>query len=114
MRTIAAIERTRTTRGKISKETSYYITSLPGNAKRIAQVARSHWGIENGQHWVLDVTMDEDMCRVRKDNAAENLAILRRVAISIINIVKGKLSVKAPLKKAGWDPSFLEKILVGT
>ena len=114
VRTIAAIERTRTTRGKISKETSYYITSLPGNAKRIAQVARSHWGIENGQHWVLDVTMDEDMCRVRKDNAAENLAILRRVAISMINIVKGKLSVKAALKKAGWDPSFLEKILVGT
>lgn len=112
-RTIAAIRRKRKIRGKVSTEISYYITSLPGDAKQIAMAARSHWAIENSQHWVLDVTMNEDMCRVRKDNGAENLAILRRAVISMINVVKDKLSVQAAIKRAAWDTSFLETILVG-
>lgn len=114
VRTIAMIQRSRTIRDKTSEETSYYITSLPAKAKQIALAARSHWKIENSQHWVLDVTMNEDMCRVRKDNAAENLAILRRIAISMVNLVKGKMSVRASIKQACWDTSFLEAIFVGT
>ena len=113
IRTIAAIERNRTMRGKTSTEMSYYITSLPGNAKRIALSARSHWAIENSQHWVLDVTMNEDMCRARKDNAAINLVTLRRMGINMINQVKGNMSVRRSLKKAALDTSFLEKILAG-
>lgn len=111
--TIAMIERTRTIRGKVSTEMSYYITSLPGSAKRIAISARSHWGNENSQHWVLDVTMNEDMCRARKDNSAVNLATLRRVAVNMINLVKGKTSIRRMMKKAGWETSFLEMILAG-
>jgi predicted transposase YbfD/YdcC len=113
IRTIAMIELKRTIRGKVSAETSYYITSLSGDAKRIARSARSHWAIENSQHWVLDVTMNEDMNRARKDNAAVNLATLRRVAINMINLVKGKTSIRGSMKKAGWDTSCLEKILAG-
>jgi len=113
IKTIAKIERKRTIRGKTSAETSYYISSLPGDAKRIALSGRSHWGIENSQHWVLDVTMNEDMSRARKDNAAVNLATLRRVAINMINLVKGKWSIRGSMKAAGWDTSFLERILAG-
>jgi predicted transposase YbfD/YdcC len=113
IRTIAAIERKRTIRGKTSTEMSYYITSLPGNAKRIALSARSHWAIENSQHWVLDVTMNEDMSRARKDNAAINLVTLRRMAVNMINLVKGGVSVRRSVKKAALDTSFLEKILAG-
>lgn len=113
VRTIAAIERVRTIKGKRSVETTYYITTHKANAERIAVIARSHWSIENGLHWVLDVTMNEDMNRVRKDNAPENLAVLRRIAVSMINQVKGKRSVRRCLMLAGWDTSFLDKVLVG-
>jgi len=113
VRTMAMIIRERKIREKTSAETSYYITSLEGNATKIAEAARSHWGVENSLHWVLDVTMNEDMNRIRKDNAPENLAILRRIAVSMVNQVKGKKSVRRCLKAAGWDTSFLEQILVG-
>jgi len=113
VRTIAAIERKRTIRDKTSMETTYYITNLGANAERIASIARSHWGIENGLHWVLDVTMNEDMSRIRKDHAPENLAVIRRIAVSMVNQVKGKKSVRRSRKYAGWDVRFLKKILTG-
>jgi predicted transposase YbfD/YdcC len=113
VRTISMIGRKRTIRGKTSEETTYYIASLAANAEKIASIARSHWGIENSLHWRLDVTMNEDMNRVRKDHSPENLAVLRRIAISMMNQVKGKRSVRACLKLAAWDPSFLECVLAG-
>jgi len=113
IRTLAMIKRKRTIRETSSEETSYYITSLEGNARKIAEAARSHWAIENSLHWVLDVTMNEDMNRIRKDNAPENMAVMRRVAISMVNQIKGKLSVRRALKSAAMDTDFLEKILVG-
>jgi predicted transposase YbfD/YdcC len=113
IRTVVMIKRSRKIRGKTSTESSYYITSLPADAKRIAEAARSHWSIENSQHWVLDVIMNEDMSRARTDNAAVNLATLRRIAVNMINLVKGKTSIRGCMKKAGWDTSFLEKILAG-
>jgi predicted transposase YbfD/YdcC len=111
--TIAMIRRKRTIRGKSSVETSYYISSLPCDAEKIARIARAHWRVENSLHWVLDVTMNEDMSRVRKDYGAENLAILRRQAVSMVNQVKGKMSVRGALKFAGWENSFLELVLLG-
>lgn len=112
--TIAMIRRKRVTaKGNSKAETTYYITSLTGNAENIATIARAHWRVENSLHWVLDVTMNEDMSRVRKDNAPENLAVIRRVVVSMVNQVKGKKSVRGCLKSAGWDTSFLEEILVG-
>jgi len=112
VRSLVMLNRKRTIRGKTTTETIYYITSLGSDAEKIATAARSHWKIENNLHWVLDVTMNEDMNRIRKDNAPENLAILRRIAVSMVNQVKGKKSVRGSLKLAGWDTSFLERILV--
>ncbi len=113
IRTLAMVKRKRTIRGKASEESSYYISSLEGNARKIAEAARSHWAVENSLHWVLDVTMNEDMNRIRKDNAPENMAVIRRVAISMINQVKGKLSVRRARKSAALDTDLLERILAG-
>ena len=107
------IEATRNIREKTSIETRYYISSLPGDAEKIALAARSHWGIENSLHWVLDVIMNEDMSRARKDEAAANLATMRRVALNMAKRVKGKTSIRRTFKKAGWDTSVLERIFVG-
>ena len=113
VRTVVKITRERTTKDKTTTETIYYITSLKSDAERIATIARSHWSIENSLHWVLDVTMNEDMNRVRKDHAPENLAVLRRVVVSMVNQVKGKKSVRRLRNLAGLDTSHLEKILAG-
>jgi predicted transposase YbfD/YdcC len=97
-------------------ETRYYISSLPGDAKKIALAAREHWAIENSLHWVLDVTMNEDMSRIRKDNAPENLATLRRIAINMVKKqkieMKGGPSVRRAMKLACYRSASLEHILV--
>src|SRR3989304_6232601 len=74
---IAAIEAERRIGRKVTKETRFFISSLKGSAKKLAAAAREHWRIENSLHWVLDVTLNEDQSRIRKDHAPENLAILR-------------------------------------
>lgn len=111
---IAAIEAQRHIGDKVTCETRYFISSLTGSAEQLAQAARGHWGIENSLHWVLDVTMGEDDSRIRRDNAPENLATLRRIALNLVKGAKpSKASVRGSLKRAGWDNSFLEAVLVG-
>lgn len=112
-RSMMMVEATRTIRDKTSSETRYYISDLPGEAEKLALIARSHWGIENGLHWVLDVIMNEDRSRARKDNAAANLATMRRIAINMAKRVKGKSSIRRTFNKAGWNTSFLERVLIG-
>jgi predicted transposase YbfD/YdcC len=94
----------------------YYISSLPGDAQKIALAAREHWAIENSLHYVLDVTMNEDMSRVRKDNAPENLATLRRIAINMVRKdktpMKGRPSIRRAMKRAAYLNCSLEQILV--
>lgn len=75
----------RTVDGKTTVETRYYISSLPNNAEIFGQSVRSHWGIENSLHWILDVALNEDDCRIRKDNAPENFAVMRRLAVNLIS-----------------------------
>ena len=75
---------TRIIADKITKEVSYYITSLPSQAERILHAVRTHWSIENKLHWVLDVALNEDHSRVRKDQAPENLAVLRHIALNLL------------------------------
>ena len=111
---IAAIEAQRRIGHKVTKETRYFISSLRGSAQQLAEAARKHWGIENSLHWVLDVTMNEDQSRVRKNHAPENLALLRRLALNLIKKAKPpKKSVRGSIKRAGWNNAFLEAILVG-
>ena len=89
----------------------YYLLSTYMPAKRLLQVARSHWSIENQMHWVLDVIFDEDGCRARKDNAPENLAILRGLALNILRSHPGRMSMRQKVKRAGWDEAFLIDML---
>jgi len=89
----------------------YYLLSKYMSAKRLLQVTRSHWTIENQLHWVLDVHFDEDGNRARMDNAPENLAILRRLALNILRSHPGPTSIRRKIKRAGWDDSFLLAIL---
>jgi len=83
----------------------------PVSAERFGEVARAHWGVENGLHWVLDVTMNEDGARNRKDNGPQNIALLRRLALNLAKLEGSKGSMKGKLKRAGWNDAFLTKLL---
>jgi len=85
----------------------YFLLSKYIPAKRLLGIARSHWGIENQLHWVLDVVLNEDRDRARKDNAPENLAILRRLALNILRSHPASKSLRQKIKRAGWDDAFL-------
>lgn len=85
----------------------YYLLSKYIPARRLLQVVRSHWSIENQLHWVLDVVFDEDAGRTRKDNGPENLAIVRRLALNIIGSHPDRISMRQKVKRAGWDDAFL-------
>ena len=91
----------------------YYITSHPGTAEELGTRARSHWGIENSLHWVLDVVFREDDSRVRAGHAGENLAMIRRVAVSLLRRAPGKDSTPTKRLKAGWDDDYLLQVLQG-
>jgi predicted transposase YbfD/YdcC len=84
LETICMIEREREFDDKTESETSYYIGSVGNNAERFAHAVRSHWGIENSLHWVLDVSFREDESRIRKDMAPQNFAVLRHIALKMI------------------------------
>jgi len=112
LKTITKVRRERHIDGKISSETSYYISSLGKDAEKIARAIRGHWHIENSLHWVLDVTFDEDRCRIRKDNAPENMAILRHIVLNMIKQEKSfKGSIQRKRLKAAWENDYLLKIL---
>ena len=96
---------------KTTSERRYYIGSLPCDARRLARSIRSHWSVENNLHWVLDVVFREDDSRIRKGHAAQNMAMLRRLTLSLLKHDKSKGSLKIKRKKAGWDNEFLFQIL---
>jgi predicted transposase YbfD/YdcC len=85
----------------------YYVLSKYISPKRLLHVTRSHWGIENQLHWVLDMHFAEDRNRSRCDHAPENLAILRRLALNILRTHPNQVSVRRKIKRAGWDDAFL-------
>ena len=93
--------------GKETEFTRYYISSLAGDcAARLGQSLRSHWGIENGLHWVLDVSFGEDANRTRRGHGAENLSILRRLSLGMLNQSKGKKTIPTLKFHAAVDPDF--------
>jgi predicted transposase YbfD/YdcC len=108
---IGKVARTREAGGKIGRETAYFLLSAALPPERFGEVVRAHWGIENGLHWVLDVTMGEDQNRSRKGNAPQNLALLRRLALNVMRLEGSKGSNKGKFKRAGWDDTFLARLL---
>jgi predicted transposase YbfD/YdcC len=97
--------------GKESMEVSYFLSSLPPNARRIGAAIRSHWRIENGLHWVLDVVFREDARQVYDRTVAENVAFLNRLAVSLLRGDTGKSSLKVKRKRAGWSIPYLMQLL---
>jgi len=98
--------------GKVCNEIRYHISSLEANAKKYAKCVRGHWSIENNLHWRLDVAMNEDKSRARKDNAVENLAVIRRVVFNLLNQdnkIKGGMKTKQ--KALSWDTDYALSLL---
>lgn len=95
-----------------SKEYRYYISSMECDAERFANAVRGHWGIENSLHWVLDVTFDEDRCRIRDEKGRENFAMLRRLAVSLLkNEPTSNKSIRGKRLLAAWNHEYLLKVL---
>ena len=101
----------RETAGKTTSQTAYYLLSAPLTPERFNEVVRSHWGVENRLHWRLDVVMNEDQDRSRLGNAPQNLAVLRHMALNIMQKDGEKGSLRGKIKKAGWDEAYLARLL---
>lgn len=109
---IAMVVGTRIIDGKETRRMRFYISSLPSDAERILSTVRKHWSIENDLHWVLDVALNEDHCRVRKDQAPENLAVLRHIALNLLKQEKtAKGGIHAKQLQAGWKEDYLLRVL---
>ena len=109
---IGIVEAERSVDGKTSTETHFYISSLPGDAERLLAAVRGHWSIENSLHWVLDISFREDDCRVRVGNAAENLAVIRYMALNLLKQDRTiRASIRGKRKRAGWDNHYLLAVI---
>lgn len=109
---ICRVTRTYVDKGVAKSEVRYFISTLPAKAKRLATGVRQHWGIENGLHWVLDMVFAEDRSRARLGNGQENMALLRRWALSVQRqntTLKGSIEKKR--LQTGWDDKNLERLL---
>jgi predicted transposase YbfD/YdcC len=103
---VMQVVRLRRQSDKESDEVGYYISSSTASARRLAEGARAHWGIENGQHWCLDVLLGEDRCRTRQGNAAENLAWLRKMVLSLLSRDQSKGSVPTKQLRAALEDDY--------
>jgi predicted transposase YbfD/YdcC len=111
---IGRVIRTRDTATRATTETAYYLLSATLSPERLGLVARSHWGVESRLHWVLNAVMNEDQARHRNDNSAYNLAILRHMALNLMQKDRSRVSLRSKFNLAGWKDEFLTKLLTPT
>jgi predicted transposase YbfD/YdcC len=110
---VVLVGREREVNGVNTSAAHYYLTSHAGTAAELAALIRGHWQIENSLHWILDVAFREDQSRTQDLNAGANLALLRRVAVSLLKQVKTKGSIQTRRLMAAWDDDFLLQVLHG-
>lgn len=113
IKTVIEVSRQRELKGQVENEIQYYISSLPINLPLIADTIRGHWEVENKAHYVLDVTYREDESRIRRENAAENIAVARRFALNLARLHPKKDSMRGKLKHAMWSDDFRDQIILG-
>jgi predicted transposase YbfD/YdcC len=113
LRSFIMVEADREVLGQAAtRERRYFISSLGADAKQALRAVRGHWQVENSLHWVLDVAFREDACRTRTGHAPENLATLRHIAVNLLKQERScKLGIKSKRLKAGWDESYMLKVL---
>lgn len=104
-------ERTDHKTGELKEQTYYYISSRKLTARQALREIRGHWEIENKLHWSLDVTFLEDSWKVRQRIAAENLTLVRKICFNLLQKSPGKGSKRLKMKKASWNPDYLEEVL---
>ncbi len=98
---------------EITKETRYFLLSFP-SVKTFAGAVRSHWGVENCVHWVLDLAFREDESRIRLGHADENLAVLRHISLNLLRQEhSSRVGIHTKRLKAGWDNTSLQRVLAG-
>jgi predicted transposase YbfD/YdcC len=114
---VIRIDSKREISGKVSEETRYYISSKDMPAKKALETIRSHWGIENRVHWILDMSFGEDQSKIRKENAPQNMAIVRHMALNLLRIAKQnnqkykRVSIKGLRKMAGWNDEVFRFVM---
>ena len=110
---VVMVKRERQLWNKTTEEVCFYITSLAADAVVLAQAIRSHWGIENSLHWVLDVTFKEDRSRIRSGHGSENMGLLRRLSINLLKQEPSKQSIAQKRYRAAMENDFVMKVLLG-
>ena len=110
---IGMIESETERNGKIERARRYYLCSTKLTPEVFGAVVRDHWGVENRLHWQLDVTFDEDQCRLRTGHGPENMSIVRHMALNLLRAPKSKSSLKVRRKRAGWKTAYLGDIMRG-
>jgi predicted transposase YbfD/YdcC len=111
LQSVIMIESIRQTENDVSSEKRYYISSLEPDSKKLAHAIRSHWEVENRLHWCLDVTFGEDANRTRKDNAPENLNIIRKITMNILRLSPIKRSIVKKRLRASLSNNYLAEIM---
>lgn len=108
---IVRVQRERRLAERVERKTVYYISSLATSAETLLNATRQHWSIENSLHWVMDVIFQEDQMRTRKGNSAQNLIVLRNIALNILKKDTSRASLRQKRYRAALDDAFLLKLL---
>ncbi len=112
LQSIVMVERTRHLWNKVTHEVQFYLSSLPADAHVLGLTIRTHWGIENQVHWTLDVTFNEDQCRIRSCHSPRNFALLRRMALNALNLEKTlKRSLRQKIRRAAMNNDYMMTVL---
>jgi predicted transposase YbfD/YdcC len=112
IRSIGIVDSRREEKGKVTQERRHFVSSLPADPAEFAKVVRSHWGIENSLHYILDVAFGEDKSRIRADKGPENMSFIRKIALTIARCdTETKSSVAGRIKQMAWSEDYMEQLL---